>query len=300
MAKKNNIDNISFRKRLALDIFAKKRDIEIEKHQLNYLFWEATLRCNLSCKHCGSDCKQSSLQKDMPLSDFLRAIDSIKPHVDTHKTMIVITGGEPLMRKDLEKCGLELYKREFPWGIVSNGFALTKERIESLLDSGMNAITVSLDGLEESHNLMRGNPQSFSRTLKAIEHIASKGDEVVYDVVSCITSLTFNQMNDLKELLIGIGVKSWRLFTVFPIGRASNNDELQLTPVQFKSFFDFIKETRKEGRIDITYGCEGFLGSYENDVRDGFFFCRAGVNTGSILVDGSISACPNMRANFIQ
>ena len=107
-------------------------------------------------------------------------------------------------------------------------------------------------------------------------------------------------MNDLKELLIGIGVKAWRLFTVFPIGRASDNDELQLTPVQFKSFFDFIKETRKEGRIDITYGCEGFLGSYENDVRDGFFFCRAGINAGSILVDGSISACPNLRANFIQ
>lgn len=297
---KNGVDNISLRKRMALNIWAKKRDIEILQHQLNYLMWESTLRCNLSCKHCGSDCKQDSSQKDMPLADFLKVVDSIKPHVDSRKTMIVITGGEPLMRKDLEKCGLELYKREFPWGIVTNGFALTNSRVESLLDSGMNSITISLDGLEEAHNTMRGNNQSFEKAYNAIKYVASKGDELVFDVVSCITSQTYNQMNQIKELLIDAGVRSWRLFTVFPIGRASDNDELQLSPQQFKGFFDFIKESRKDRRIEVMYGCEGFLGSYEGEVRDELFFCRAGVRVGSVLVDGSISACPNLRSNFIQ
>jgi radical SAM protein with 4Fe4S-binding SPASM domain len=70
--------------------------------------------------------------------------------------------------------------------------------------------------------------------------------------------------------------------------------------VQFKLLFDFIANTRKEGKIKLNYGCEGFLGNYEGEVRDNLFFCRAGVSVASILADGSISACPNLRDNFIQ
>ena len=63
---------------------------------------------------------------------------------------------------------------------------------------------------------------------------------------------------------------------------------------------DFIKETRKEGKIHLSYGCEGFLGKYEGEVRDSFFACNAGVTVGSILIDGSISACPSIRSDFHQ
>jgi radical SAM protein with 4Fe4S-binding SPASM domain len=104
----------------------------------------------------------------------------------------------------------------------------------------------------------------------------------------------------VKQLLIDMGVKQWRIFTIFPIGRAAQDKELQLPPAQFRQLFDFIKDTRKEGLIHASYGCEGFLGDYEGEVRDNFFFCRAGINIGSVLADGSISACPNLRANFIQ
>jgi radical SAM protein with 4Fe4S-binding SPASM domain len=63
---------------------------------------------------------------------------------------------------------------------------------------------------------------------------------------------------------------------------------------------DFIKATRTEGIIKASFGCEGYLGDYEFDVRDNPFFCRAGINVGSVLVDGSISACPSLRADYIQ
>jgi radical SAM protein with 4Fe4S-binding SPASM domain len=52
--------------------------------------------------------------------------------------------------------------------------------------------------------------------------------------------------------------------------------------------------------ISLNYGCEGFLGNYEREVRDNFFICRAGINVASVLADGSIAACPNLRENFIQ
>lgn len=292
--------DISLRKRMALKLFKKYKAIATSQHQLTYLMWECTLRCNLACKHCGSDCRKNMLQPDMPLQDFLNVIDSITPHVDTHTTMIVITGGEPLMRSDLEECGQELYKREYPWGIVSNGLAMNEERLNRLIDAGLSSVTISLDGLKETHNEIRRHPDSFDNALNAIKLLSSNANNIIFDVVTCVSTHNIGQLPALKQLLIDIGVKSWRLFTIFPIGRASLHKDLQLPPKQFKTLFDFIRETRKEGSIKASYGCEGFLGNYETEVRDNFFFCRAGVNIGSILVDGSISACPNLRGNFTQ
>lgn len=295
-----SVTDISLRKRLGLELFRQHKKNTVKIHRLSYLFWECTLRCNLACKHCGSDCHKSMQQKDMPLEDFLKVIDGITPHVDPHKTMIVLTGGEPLLRDDLEKCGEELYQRGYPWGMVSNGLAMTEKRLDSLINAGLRSVTVSLDGLEDTHNSMRGNKNSFTNAFNAIKLLVSKEDDLIFDVVTCVTSETFSQLQDLKKLLISNGVKQWRIFTVFPIGRATRHKELQLLPTQFKLLFDFIKETKKEGSIKLNYGCEGFLGNYESDVRDNFFFCQAGVGVGSVLVDGSISACPNLRSNFIQ
>lgn len=294
-----SVTKIPFRKRVALNLFKKYRENESKIHQLNYILWEATLRCNLNCIHCGSDCKKDASVKDMPSKDFLKAIDQLEEIINPNKTMIAFTGGEALMRRDLEEVGLSLYKRGFPWGIVTNGMLLTEQRLDSLMRSGLRSVTVSLDGLNDSHNWMRGNSESFNRALSAIK-LLPKTEDLNYDVVTCVNQRNFDELESIKELLIEIGVKEWRLFTIFPIGRAKNHEELQLKPDQFKRLFDFISKTRKEGRIKLNYGCEGFLGNYEQEVRDGFFFCRAGINIASVLADGSISACPNLRANFIQ
>ena len=295
-----SITQIPLKKRIGLELFSRWRNNISRQHPLRYLFWECTLRCNLSCAHCGSDCRKISQTPDMPLGDFLKAIDGIIPHVEPNKTMIVLTGGEPLMRKDLEKCGQALYGRGFPWGMVSNGMLLDKNRFARLEQAGLRAVTISLDGFETSHNRMRGHPKSYANALNAIKMVAQSHSDLAFDVVTCVNQWNFDELPALKELLIELGVKAWRVFTICPIGRAAENRDLQLNAQQFRQVFDFIAASRREGRIKTDYGCEGFLGNYETEVRDSFFFCRAGITVGSILVDGSISACPNLRSHFTQ
>lgn len=130
---KNNSGRLSLRKRLGLEIALKIRNNLRELHPLRQLFWECTLQCNLACKHCGSDCRKMSEQKDMPATDFLQVVDSITPHVNPNEVNIIITGGEPLMRDDLEEVGMALYRKGYPWGIVSNGLYLTRERVSRFL-----------------------------------------------------------------------------------------------------------------------------------------------------------------------
>ncbi len=290
---------ISFRKKIALNLFRKYKENESQIHSLSYFFWECTLRCNLSCQHCGSDCKKETSTKDMPLADFLGAIDQLEGLVIPNKTMIVLTGGEVLLRNDLEEVGASLYKRGFPWGIVTNGMLLTEQKLMSLLDSGLRAVTVSLDGFENAHNWLRGNKTSYQKAISAIRLLPGIPD-LKYDVVTCVNRMNYGELIELRDLLISWGIAEWRVFTIFPIGRAKDNEMLQLFASEFKGLFEFIKETRKAGKIKLNYGCEGFLGAYEGEVRDNFFFCRAGINIGSILADGSISACPSLRDNFIQ
>lgn len=294
-----SVSKIPLKKKLALKLHNKYRANEKKIHQLNYIFWECTLRCNLNCIHCGSDCTKDAAVNDMPKEDFLKALDEITPAVNPNKTMIVLTGGEPILRKDIAEIGKELYNRGFPWGVVSNGMGMQEPMIRKLFDSGIRAMTISLDGLEEAHNWLRGNKKSFRNATEAL-NILSKTKDLRYDVVTCANQKNIHELHELYELLLKLGLKEWRIFTVFPIGRAKQHDELQLKPKEFKGLFDFIERIRKEGKIKLNYGCEGFLGDYEGKVRDNFFFCRAGVNVASILVDGSISACPNLRDNFIQ
>lgn len=291
--------HLSARRKIALELFRQYRKNAKKIHQLDYIFWECTLKCNLNCMHCGSDCKSDPAISDMPLEDFLSAIDDITPIVNPNKTMIVLTGGEPLLRKDLEKCGREFYKRGFPWGFVSNGYAFNKSRFEKFISAGLRAVTISLDGFEQSHNWLRGNKKSYSNALKTIS-ILAKYNDIRFDVVSCVTERSIGDLEDLKELLINHGVKEWRIFTIFPTGRAKDADELQLSQGSFRSLFNFITHVREEGRIILNYGCEGFLGNYEGKVRDHLFFCRAGVSVASVLAGGSISACPNINHKYIQ
>jgi radical SAM enzyme (rSAM/lipoprotein system) len=294
-----NVLEIPFKKHIAFKLYTRFRRNEKKIHQLNYIFWECTLRCNLNCIHCGSDCKKDSLIKDMPSKDFFKALDEITPIISPNKTMIVLTGGEAILREDISEIGQELYRRGFPWGVVSNGMHMDKPMLIKLIESGIRAITISLDGLEESHNWLRGNKKSFLNAENAIS-LLIKTKDLKYDVVTCANQKNFSELPDLYDFLVNKGIKDWRIFTIFPIGRAKHHELLQLNATSFKGLFDFIKKVRKEGKIKLNYGCEGFLGNYEGEVRDNFFFCRAGINVASVLADGSISACPNLRDNFIQ
>ncbi len=291
---------LSLRRRLALEVWRRLKKERVKEHRLSQLMWECTLRCNLNCRHCGSDCHKESATPDMPLKDFLGVLENIKSHTDPNKVFVIITGGEPLMRPDLEQCGKAIFDMGFPWGMVTNGMAMTQKRFRALLAAGMHTATVSLDGPRDEHNFMRGNSRSFDNAVEAIR-MMGKHPNFIFDVVTCVNRRNLTQLDQIKELLVSLGVKQWRLFSIFPTGRAAEDPDLQLSKEEFRAMLDYIKQNRKEeSRITLSYGCEGFLGNYEGDVRKFFFSCNAGVNVASVLVDGSISACSSIRSDYHQ
>ncbi len=236
----------------------------------------------------------------MPAEDFLRVIDEeVTPHVNPHEVMVILSGGEPLMRDDIEDVGRALYRREYPWGMVTNGMLFTEERFRKLYAAGLRSVAVSLDGNEEDHNWMRGHVSSFKNAMRAIRLLASQ-ERVVWDVVTCVNNRNVQYLTQLKNLLYEAGVRQWRLFTIFPAGRASQHPDLQLPGEKLREVLDFIIACRKEGKIHASFACEGFLGAYEGKVRDHLYQCAAGISVASVLIDGSISACTSIRGKYYQ
>lgn len=291
--------SLKFKQRLALEAHRQIIMEEVRQHPLQQLFWECTLRCNMRCRHCGSDCKISEQQADMPFEDFEKVLLRIKEVYDSHKILIILSGGEPLVRDDLALCGKRIYDLEFPWGIVTNGRLLNERKTEELIRAGMRSATVSLDGFEDEHDWMRGTPGAFRHATDAIRRLASD-KRINFDVVTCVNQRNFGRLEEFKEYLISLGLKDWRIFTVFPVGRAADDPELQLSANQYRQLMDFIASTRKEGRIHLSYACEGFLGGYEGKVRDHLYTCQAGLSIASVRIDGSISGCNSVRAHFDQ
>ena len=283
-------------------LFRLFRAEETKVHELNYLFWECTTRCNLHCRHCGSDCMASSRDKDMPLEDFLAAFDTIPRKERPREFTVVLTGGEPLLRPDITEIGRAIRRRGAGWSMVSNGYFYDENKHRELMGAGMGALTISLDGLEPEHDWMRGREGSFGRAVRAIS-IAAREPSINFDVVTCVNRRNLGSLQAIHDLLASLGVKHWRIFTIIPIGRAKDDPDLHLSNEEFVSLMEFIKgkRERKESAMEVTFSCEGYLGRYERKIRQNPFFCRAGINIASVLIDGRICGCPNIdRDRFSQ
>ena len=283
-------------------LFRLFRANETKVHELNYLFWECTTRCNLHCRHCGSDCMAASQDVDMPLEDFLRALDTIPRRERPPEFTVVLTGGEPLMRPDIAEVGRAIRQRGVGWSMVSNGWFYDEAMHCKLMQAGMGALTISLDGLGENHDWMRGRAGCYERTLRAIA-LAAKEPRLNFDVVSCINRRNLGQLDEIHDTVQSMGVRQWRIFTIIPIGRAKDDPDMHLTDAEFVRLMSFIQARREAVStlpknsprpMNVTFSCEGYLGRFERKVRQNPFFCRAGITIASVLIDGRICACPNI------
>ncbi len=286
-------------KRLKLELNRSVNRTAVLEHKLSQLFWECTLRCNLNCRHCGSDCRSTAGSLDMPFDDFLKVLESSPEHIDRGDIMVVTTGGEPLVRKGIADCGRRIRELGYRWGMVTNGMLLDRDMLERLTAAGLDSLAMSFDGFEQDHNWMRGSELSFDRALRALDLLLQTSN-LTWDLITCVNSRNYESIPRLRDFLVSAGVKRWRIFTVVPMGRAKSDPELFLSDEQFRELMKFIVQTRQEGHIQLDYSCEGFLGEWEGEVRKSVYNCYAGVNVASVLADGSISGCLSIRSNYHQ
>lgn len=204
-----------------------------------------------------------------------------------------------MVRDDVVECGRRIVSKGFYWGTVTNAMLLDEAKLHDMLDAGLSAISIDIDGMPDDHNWLRCNSSSFDNAYNALSHLR-KTEKLAWDVITCVSNRNIDRLDEVKRMLVEAGVKEWRCFTIFPAGRAAGNDELVLSDANLRRLMDFIVRTRKEGNIKLSYSCEGFLGDYEMKVRSHPFQCQSGTSVASIRINGDISGCLSMRAAYSQ
>lgn len=278
-----------------------KQNYERKLHELRYIFFELTHKCNLACVHCGSDCQKNNSIPDLPQEKVLEVLKEIKGSFNSHKVMVVLSGGEPTIYPEVFELGKKIIDLEFPWGMVTNGFSWSKDMVKKAKAARMHSVTISFDGLEESHNWLRGDIKSFRKAENAVRMLLADPFYKAMDIITCVNKRNIDELDELYDYVKKMGVKKWRFFTISPIGRAPKVPDLFLNPEQFHRLMQKILEFKKRREIQVDYSESGYLGAqFEHKVRNHDFFCRAGVNVSGIMVNGDILACPNIDRKFVQ
>ena len=278
------------------------RKLETSVHPLRYLFLEVTQRCNLDCRHCGSDCGRQPNLDELPSDEWLSFLEYLPKHFDARKLMLVVTGGEPLCHPEFNRLVDGIGANRLAWGMVTNGWALNRDVVARCRRRGLVSLTISLDGLRESHDWLRGRLGSYQRAVEAIR-VAVDAGLTAFDVVTCVSPRNLDELPEVAVLLQSLGVRRWRLFSIFPKGRARADSELLLDDGQLGRMLAWIADARKRNTKvwQVEFSCEGYLpGSLDREVRSEPYFCRAGICIGSVLCDGAMAACPNISRDLVQ
>lgn len=289
----NNSGLKKYEKLIHMERLADYRDNTLRPSpELRNLFIEMTSLCNEHCRHCGSSCGDFTDENPLSGDEIKAFLRQIKNDFPIDRLKLSITGGEPLLRKDFFDIMGYAKGLGYSWGMTSNGTLITPSVAQLLYETGMKTISVSIDGLRETHEWFRQTPGCYDKTVSGIKNLLDTGGFQHVQVTTVVHGKNINELDELYEIMLGLGVRSWRVINIEPIGRAKQQPELLLDAKQLKYMFDFIREKRFLNKMEVIYGCSHYLGAdYEREVRKWYFLCNSGVYTASVASNGDILGC---------
>lgn len=273
--------------------------------KLTYLFFELTDACNLSCLHCGSRACPNN-RTYLPEMSIRKVLESVAQEYDPSQIMICLTGGEPLLHPSFFSISSYARKLGFSCGITTNATLITKEVASKLIKNGVGSVTVSIDGLETTHDWFRNSKGSFIKAVNGVRNLIQETNGLIStQITTVVNKKNLEELDQLYSLIASLKVDSWRIINMEPIGRALDHSDLLLDSSEIRYLLNYIRSKRFDPSVsvDVTYGCSHYLApEYEREVRDTYFLCGSGIMVASVLCNGDIYSCLDIerRPELVQ
>lgn len=261
--------------------------------------WEITLRCNLSCLHCGSRAgaargDELSTEEALDLAD--QAADLGLPH-------ITLSGGEPLVRRDWHRIARRLSDRGLRVTVISNGTLVDEELVALARESGLRNFIFSIDGLEQDHDRIRNRPGTFALVRRATE--ICREQDFSFAVVSHVNRLNMGYLDRLFEQVRDLGAFAWQVQPGIPFGNYLDNPKLLFLPEDvpraYRSLARIFERADREGGMTVHAADSiGYFGDVEQTFREGselgfWYGCTAGCQVVGFEANGNIKPCLSMQ-----
>jgi heme b synthase len=192
--------------------------------------WEITRSCNLSCLHCRASSEYGPYEGEFNTERCFELIDDIAVFSNP---VIILTGGEPYLRKDIFEIAAYGDRKGLRMVLATNGTLVTDEIAGKTRESGIKRVSISIDGsTQEKHDSFRGVPGAFEGSMTGIDAFKRAGVE--FQINTTITRLNLDQIEDIMNLSIELGAAAHHIFLLVPTGRAKYMAEQEISPEDYE------------------------------------------------------------------
>ena len=245
------------------------------KQILRLLFWESTIRCNLTCAHCRRIESDEQAHTDMSTAQAKALIEQLAELGKGQPMMpvLVFSGGEPLCREDLFELVSFARSAGITPALATNGTLIDATIAGRIRESGVARVSVSLDGATaEVHNKLRQLEGSFESALEGIRHL--RDQKVPFQINITLTKHNAHQLEDVYELAKSIGAVAVHIFMLVPVGCGQAlADTDMLSPEQYEQKMVDICKLDGLGELQMKVTCGPH---YERVIRQqGLYKARA-------------------------
>jgi MoaA/NifB/PqqE/SkfB family radical SAM enzyme len=261
--------------------------------------WHLTERCNLRCTHCYQENTPKAQELSLPeiVSVIEEAAAMLAAWRDAYgidfSPSFHVTGGEPLLHRDLPAILAEMKKQHFAVYLLSNGTLITEPWADRLAGLGIDGVQISLEGPGPIHEDIRG-PGSFAAALQGAQNLVAAGVKVIFN--STLSRLNAASFVDLVPLSRSLGVQELGFARLVPSGRGEALLGQMLSPGELYKFYREILAIEVNG-LDLGSGdplaFQISMTSPESSEADAFPWggCAAGVSGLTLLPDGTLLPC---------
>ncbi len=278
------------------------RNATTSTYALTSCNWELTLKCTMSCIHCGSRAGRAR-PNEMSVDECFSVADQLVALGCQELTMI---GGEVFLYRGWDRLSEYLTDRGISVNIVTNGYRLGQSEIEQIKRAKLINVGVSIDGMEANHNKIRGRRDAFQRVRNTLDALDKAGISV--GAVTSLMKFNCADLEDLYIFLVEHGVQVWQLQLVSVMGNMADRDDSVVSREQVRQVIDFIRDKNQEGQmVLIAADSIGYFDDNEADIRGSsspicfWGGCAAGIS--SIFIDsvGNVKGCGALYADvFIE
>lgn len=279
---------------------AAPRGTDVADHRLFLLAVNLTQRCNLACAHCYMDAQalQGDATGELATEELCRLLDDIAAR--STETMVVLTGGEPLLRDDLEALLAHGTARGLAMVVGSNGMALTDQRVRSLKAAGAMGVGISVDSLDsQKHDAFRGLPGSWRRTMNGIE--ACRRHDLPFQIHFSVTEANAAEVPAMIDFARVLGARVLNVFFLVCTGRGESMSDI--SPLTYERVLEQLVTAQEHSRdllirarcaphfkrIAYQHNSESSLTRAAGYEGGG---CLAGIHYCRITPAGAVTACP--------
>jgi len=220
---------------------------------LRLVFWETTAGCNLRCVHCRRlDAMETVSREDLTPAEALDLIDQIAA---IGNPILVLSGGEPLMRPDIFDLAARAKSRGLRVALATNGTLVDPAVAGRIRAAGFDRVSISLDGAEgATHDSFRGQPGSHAKAVETLRRLKALG--VGTQVNFTVARHNIAEVPAILDLAIALGADALHFFMLVPVGCGlAIADSEMLTAGEYEKWLEWLYDREREGRIELKATC---------------------------------------------